>query len=83
MLYRGAIVQLLVSGMSLPGSATEGDILRSAAPRLDSDALIGLEQLVQAWRRLAYAHREPGLDEFERLCADYREHLLTPPGAAK
>lgn len=81
-LYRGAIVQLLVSGMSLPESATEGDILRRAAPRLDRNALVGLEQLVQAWQRLAYAHREPGLDEFEKLCADYREHLLTPPRAA-
>jgi hypothetical protein len=75
MLYRGAIVALLRNGMWLPESATEGDILRRASQRLAQEAFTGLQQLVFAWQRLAYAHRGPGAEEFEALCVSYQKHL--------
>ncbi|MEM7404216.1 MAG: DUF4129 domain-containing protein [Pseudomonadota bacterium] len=75
-LYRGAIVEMLTRGMALPESATEGDVLRRAEPRLGSDAFTGLRQLVGSWQRLAYAHRAPEPGEFESLCGIYSLHFV-------
>ena len=75
LLYRGAIVALLERGLELPESATEGDVMRRAQPLLPAESAQILNTLVNAWLQLAYGHRAPHDDDFERLCDAYGSHL--------
>jgi hypothetical protein len=66
LLYRGALSELVHKrGVRLLVSHTEGDVLR-----LSGD-LDYLKNLIDAWRRCAYAKRMPMAAEVERLAAGY------------
>jgi hypothetical protein len=73
LLYRGAISNLVHRrGVELLASHTELEALQLAQKRLDSDAIAYLQTLVRAWRDCAYARREPGGSEVERLATGFR-----------
>lgn len=83
LLYRGAIVALLARGLELPDSATEGDVMQRARTLLPDEAAQVLGNLINAWLRLAYGHRAPQDDDFERLCEAYGNHLGHSDAASK
>jgi hypothetical protein len=69
LLYRGALSELVHRrGVMLLPSHTEGEVL-SLSP---SDRKAYLGNLIEAWRRCAYAREQPRRDEVERLANDYR-----------
>jgi hypothetical protein len=66
LLYRGALSELVHKrGVRLLASHTEGDVLRL------SGNMGYLANLVDAWRRCAYARRTPPAAEVETLAAQY------------
>ena len=67
LLYRGALSELVHKrGIELLSSHTEGEAVQLAA-------LPYFGALVDAWRRSAYASRDPSLGELERLVSRYKE----------
>jgi hypothetical protein len=74
LLYRATLAQLL-QRFALPfqDDHTEGEcaaIARAAAPRAVADFFV---ELTRVWQQLAYAHREPGTQQLEQLCAQWHE----------
>ncbi|HWM44008.1 MAG TPA: hypothetical protein VNP36_16340 [Burkholderiales bacterium] len=66
LLYRGALSELVHKrGVRLLASHTEGDVLRLSGDRGY------LQNLIDAWRRCAYARRMPAATEIEALAAQY------------
>jgi hypothetical protein len=66
LLYRGALSELVHKhGVQLLPSHTEGDVIRLSAN------ISFLQDLIDTWRRCAYARRMPPAAEVERLAAEY------------
>ena len=67
LLYRGALSELVHRrGIQLLASHTEGEAVRLAG-------MPYFAALVDAWRRCAYAKREPSAEEIEKLAQGYKE----------
>jgi hypothetical protein len=67
LLYRGALSELVHRrGIRLLASHTEGEAVRLAG-------MPYFASLVDAWRRCAYAKREPSAGEIEKLAQGYKE----------
>ncbi|MEN9359251.1 MAG: hypothetical protein RL095_786 [Verrucomicrobiota bacterium] len=72
-LYQGNIAYLVkVHEVSIPDSATEGDCLRLARPRLDSGPMAYFDELSRVWIRVAYAHEVPPLEEVQEQLEGFR-----------
>lgn len=81
-LYQGNIAYLVkVHEVSIPDSATEGDCLRLARPRLDSGPLNYFEDLSRVWIRVAYAHEIPAADEVQKQLDGFRRVWRLNKGA--
>jgi hypothetical protein len=69
LLYRGALSALVHRrGVRLLASHTEAEVLQLAP----ADWRDSLQKLIEAWRLCAYASRDPGAADIERLVQDYR-----------
>ena len=69
LLYRGALSALVHRrGVRLLASHTEAEVLQLAP----ADWRDSLQKLIEAWRLCAYARRDPGAADIERLVQDYR-----------
>ncbi len=70
LLYRGALAELVHRrGIEIPASATEGDCLAAARPRLEAGAGGTFTELTRTWQRLAYNGELPTAAGFEALCS--------------
>jgi hypothetical protein len=83
LLYRGALSVLVHQrGLRIGSGATEGDVLR-LVQRLLPAAMSGyFERLLPTWVDLAYAHRQPQVEQLAALCAEYGEHFAAPSRSA-
>ncbi|HNN83889.1 MAG TPA: DUF4129 domain-containing protein [Accumulibacter sp.] len=73
LLYRGAIVALSQRhGVSFLAADTEDDCLRRIAGRLDGNGEHFFGEIVEAWRRIAYAQQLPSADQVERLIGGWQ-----------
>jgi uncharacterized protein DUF4129 len=69
LLYRGALSDLVHRrGVELLASHTEAEVL-SLSPQENRNFL---KELIDAWRRCAYANRTPPAADVERLAAEYK-----------
>jgi hypothetical protein len=80
LLYRGALACLVHrDGLEVAASWTEGDCLAVVRRRAASSGVApGVEyfaRLTRAWQSTAYAHRPPGRDEAQALCAAWGQHF--------
>ena len=76
LLFRGALIELTLSGkLEFEDFATEEECLRLAGRKLDSAHMDFLTELTRAWQAVAYAHRTPATELFERLCGQWRQLL--------
>jgi len=73
LLYRGAIVALMNrQGMHFLAADTEDDCLQRIAGRLDEHGERCFSEIVEAWRRIAYAQQPPPADQVERLIGGWQ-----------
>ena len=84
LLYRGALADLIATGLRIEEGATEGDCLRSArrareSDQIDAAALAYFAGLTRHWTRLAYARRPPTPDQAEALCTTWGQHFTVRP----
>jgi hypothetical protein len=83
LLYRGALAELVHRrGLEIPASATEGDCLAAARPRLEPEAGDTFTRLTQTWQRLAYNGEIPEAPAFEALCQAWPTAFRTAGKAA-
>ncbi|NKC16367.1 MAG: DUF4129 domain-containing protein [Gammaproteobacteria bacterium] len=78
-LYRGAIVSLVQTGLCLPRSSTEDNVLARATAHLAPPSMDALTALVRAWQAMAYAHRSPAASAFDALLQSFEQHLAKRP----
>lgn len=67
LLYRASLAHLGRLGVEIPEGATEGECLRLAGRALARAELAPFQQVTQAWRSFAYAHRVPSDARLESL----------------
>jgi hypothetical protein len=80
LLYRGALVRFMESGVEFRQGDTEGDCLRRVeleASRSRADYFRGL---VAAWQAHAYAHEEIERERLATLAREWRCHFEARPG---
>jgi hypothetical protein len=74
--YRAALSHMLHhDAVSILDSDTEEDILRSASLRLEKERLDYLRLLTRSWQSIAYAHRAPAAETFEKLVFDWPQRF--------
>lgn len=79
LLYRATLADLLHRHhLPIPASATEGDCLRLAEPRLDAPGALALRELTVTWMRMAYSELVPQESEMVRLCTAWRASFGRP-----
>jgi len=73
LLYRGALTALIHGHrLEIPSSATEGDCLRMALPKLTEEAGGTFRLLTRIWIRMAYLGEDPDTETMEILCIRWR-----------
>jgi hypothetical protein len=81
LLYQATLFRLVQQfSLGIPASATELECLelvRRARPAYET---VLLQNLIEAWRRLAYGHRAPDSDEVAALLRDWRQWQGSPGG---
>ncbi len=80
LLYRGSLSHLVNhDALTLNSAMTESDIVACARsaniPHVRVEYLSGL---TQAWKTLAYGHRQPGDDQAQHLFNDWARHFARP-----
>jgi len=82
LLYRGALSRLIHKyRVPITSSATEGECLELARPRLEAPALRYVTQVVRAWEASTYGGRALSTAMGEALCTGFRERLDGRPAA--
>jgi hypothetical protein len=83
LLYRGALACLVHrDSLEVAASWTEGDCLNVVRRRAAPAGAEYFARLTRAWQSTAYAHRPPGRDEAQDLCAAWGAHFATLEEAA-
>jgi hypothetical protein len=78
LLYRAALSRLVNHrGLEISSGDTEADILSIARSGLDQNGVQYLSGLTGAWQLIAYAHRQPDQQVFERLVDDWSSRFDT------
>jgi hypothetical protein len=76
LLYRAALSHMLHNdAVSIIDGDTEEDILRSASLRLNSERMDYLRLLTRSWQTIAYAHRSPAGETFQKLVFDWPQRF--------
>jgi len=76
LLYRGALVDLIETGLRIEEGTTERECLRAVrASGIDAEKVATFSQLTQTWIRLAYARRPPSSEQVSDLCAAWSLHF--------
>jgi hypothetical protein len=85
LLYRGALSRLIHRhGVPITVSATEGECLDLARPRLENGALRYVTQVVRAWEASTYGGRALSTAMGEALCTGFATRLdAAPAGTAE
>ncbi len=79
LLYRAALILLIERrGLTIPGSATEGDCLRIVRGTSDGPLVDDFAALNDAWVLSRYARAPLGGDTFADLCRRWAPRLLEP-----
>ena len=79
LVYRAALSQLVHQrGMRVAAGATEGDVLQTATPHLDTSAQRYMAALLKAWVEVAYAERSLPADQLRSLVREYPLHFEAP-----
>ncbi|MCB1590436.1 MAG: DUF4129 domain-containing protein, partial [Xanthomonadales bacterium] len=65
-------------GMRVAAGATEGDVLQTATPHLDTSAQRYMAALLKAWVEVAYAERSLPADQLRSLVREYPLHFEAP-----
>jgi hypothetical protein len=72
LLYRGALSRAVQRhGIAIGASATEGEVLRAVAGRLDAAGVDYVRTLVQLWQRAVYAGAPTTAEAVRPLCARF------------
>jgi hypothetical protein len=83
LLYRGSLSRLVhVHGVPIRASATEGECLALARPRLAESSARYVARLVETWAAAVYGGLSPAEAVFEALCSEFRSALDRSAGAA-
>lgn len=82
LLYRGALVALIQQRqIEFRAGDTEDVCLRRINGRIDTAASAYFSQLLDAWKRTAYAHLPPDLSYARTLCLQWPQHFAQVGGA--
>jgi hypothetical protein len=82
LLYRATLVELVRRRqIELRPGDTEDSCLRRAAGRIDNEAAAYFAQLLDAWKRTAYAGQPPAAQSARQLCLGWQRHFA-PAGSA-
>jgi len=80
LLYRGALSHLIsIDRLPLRPSATEGDCLRLATPRISPVRLAYMTALTNAWQESAYGHRHTKPEDGHYLIEQWNAHFGSTP----
>ncbi len=72
LLYRGSLVRLIAMyDCEFKDGHTEGDCVTIVRSNLAEQIGKYFTKLTVAWQNLAYGHRDPDYQEFEKLCRDW------------
>jgi hypothetical protein len=83
LLYRGTLVALIRrQHIEFRAGDTEDVCLRRVSGRIDAQAAIYFAQLLDAWKRTAYAETPPDAASARDLCQRWAQHFAAPDGAA-
>ncbi len=83
LLYRGSLSRLVhVHGVPIRASATEGECLALARPRLAAASARYVAQLVETWAAAVYGGLTPAVSAVEALCSEFDAALGRGASAA-
>jgi len=83
LLYRGTLVALIRrQHIEFRAGDTEDVCLRRVSGRIDAPAASYFAQLLDAWKRTAYAETPPDAASARDLCRRWAQHFAAPGGAA-
>ena len=83
LLYRGSLSRLVhVHGVPIRASATEGECLALARPRLAAASARYVAQLVETWAAAVYGGLTPAASAVEALCSEFDTALGRSASAA-
>ncbi len=75
LLFRGAIAFMIDGKMvDIAECSTEGEVLAEVKKQAPANMAGDFKVLTQTWINLAYGHKIPSDERFERICQDYDRH---------